>query len=240
MLTRRALFAALVPAPLRVAVIAHRAAHQHHPENSLPAIEAAIALGCDYVELDVRTTRDGQFVLHHDATVERGAITNLTFADLGTPLATLDQALTLLRGRCGVYVDAKQITAPEIIAALRRHDMLAHAVVYGRPALLAELTAAGHPELAMPEAVSAPILAQTLKTLRPKVIAFDRHDFHDDVIALARQANKGIFVDRLGADDNPAAWTDAVRRGATGIQTDRPAELIAALNRKPQPKRPSM
>ncbi len=231
MLTRRTLLAAFSPAPARVAVIAHHAAHEHHPENSLPAIEVAIALGCDYVELDVRTTRDGQFILRHDATIEGRAIADLTLAQLGTPLGTFDQALALLRGRCGVYVDAKQIAAPALLDALRRHDMLAHAVVYGRLPLLAELTTAGHPELAMPEAVSAAALAQTLKTLQPKVIAFDRNDFRDDIIALARQAKKGIFVDRLGPDDNPAAWADAIRRGATGIQTDRPAELIAALKR---------
>ncbi len=231
MLTRRALLAAFAPAPSRVAVIAHRAAHQNHPENSLPAIAAAIALGCDYVELDVRTTRDGQFVLLHDATVARGAVADLTLAQIGTPLATFDQALALLRGHCGVYVDAKQIDARALLDALRRHDMLAHAVVYGRLPLLTELSIAGHPELAMPEAVSASVLAQTLKTLQPKVIAFDRNDFQDEIIALARQANKGIFVDRLGPDDNPAAWADAVRRGATGIQTDRPAELIAVLRK---------
>jgi len=109
--------------------------------------------------------------------------------------------------------------------------MLAHAVVYGRLSLLTELTAAGYPELAMPEAISAPVLAQNLKFLQPKVIAFDRRDFQDEVIALARDAKKGIFVDRLGADDNPAAWADAVRRGATGIQTDHPAELIAFLHK---------
>src|SRR3979411_459876 len=57
--------------PVRVAVIAHRAEHSQHPENSLSGIRRAIELGADFVELDVRTTVDGRLVLMHDATVDR-------------------------------------------------------------------------------------------------------------------------------------------------------------------------
>jgi glycerophosphoryl diester phosphodiesterase len=38
-----------------------------------------------------------------------------------------------------------------------------------------------------------------------------------------------VYVDRLWSADKPADWQDAVDRGATGIQTDRPAELVAYL-----------
>jgi len=41
-----------------------------------------------------------------------------------------------------------------------------------------------------------------------------------------------IYVDRLGAADNQSSWQDAVDRGATGIQTDHPAELVAYLKAK--------
>lgn len=234
-LTRRSLLAALVPPSPRPLVIAHRAAHREHPENSLPAIEAAIALGCDYVELDVRTTIDGHLILHHDATIAGAErIADLTLSELrrrSPIIPTFDEALAKLTGRCRLYLDAKQITAARILDTLERHRMLAHTVVYGSLPLLAELAAAGHPELAMPEAVNAATLRQSLATLRPTIIAFDRRDFTDELIALARQAGKGIFVDRLGPDDTAAAWDDALRRGATGIQTDRPAELIAHLKR---------
>jgi hypothetical protein len=42
----------------------------HHPENTLPAFQAAIDAGADYFELDVRTTSDGKFVLMHDSTLD--------------------------------------------------------------------------------------------------------------------------------------------------------------------------
>jgi glycerophosphoryl diester phosphodiesterase len=83
----------------------------------------------------------------------------------------------------------------------------------------------------MPEAVSEAVLRESLAKLRPRVIAFDARDFRDEIIRIARAAGVGIFVDRLGLDDKEDSWKDAIRRGATGIQTDRPADLLAFLRR---------
>lgn len=201
------------------AIIAHRAAHERDPENSLAAVRAGIQLGVDYVELDVRTAAGGSLVLKHDA---------LTPADQDVPL--FDEALALLRASgTGLYLDWKA-AAPEAVAgALRRHDMLARTVIYASPDKLRALRRVEPRARIMPEAVSAKTLRQTLEELRPGVVAFDRNDFHDDVIQVARAAGAGIFVDRLGPDDNEAAWRDAIRRGATGIQTDRPGALLTLL-----------
>ncbi len=232
----------------KIDIVAHRGEHIECPENTLPAIERAIALGADWVELDIRTTGDGKWILMHNATVDattsgKGAVAAMDFVDIvrldaavhrpkykGTRVPSFDQALEAIGGRCGLYLDAKQIAAPAILDHLRRFKMLNRCVVYGSLSLHRELKTLGHGYLSMPEATSVEFLRDTiLKELTPRVIAFDRRDFRDDVIALAKQANKGIFVDRLGADDNEAAWKDAMARGATGIQTDRPAELKAML-----------
>jgi glycerophosphoryl diester phosphodiesterase len=52
--------------------------------------------GADYIEVDVRRTPDGVFVLSHD---EPGP---------GAKLATLDEALTEAAGRIGVQLDLKE------------------------------------------------------------------------------------------------------------------------------------
>jgi glycerophosphoryl diester phosphodiesterase len=57
-------------------------------------------------------------------------------------------------------------------------------------------------------------------------------DFNDETIAVARAARIDIYVDRLGPADSPATWQDAIDRGATGIQTDHPAELVLYLKSK--------
>jgi glycerophosphoryl diester phosphodiesterase len=51
--------------------IAHRGEPVDHRENTLPAFAAAVALGADMVEIDLRRTRDGEIVVLHDQTLER-------------------------------------------------------------------------------------------------------------------------------------------------------------------------
>jgi glycerophosphoryl diester phosphodiesterase len=84
----------------------------------------------------------------------------------------------------------------------------------------------------MPEAGSVETATRFIGELRPRVISFDARDFKDEIIALARQAGAGIYVDRLGPADTPEFWEDAIRRGATGIQSDHPAELVQFLQAK--------
>lgn len=53
-------------------MLAHRGDWRVAPENTLPALEAAMGIpGCDGVEFDVRRSRDGVPVLLHDATLAR-------------------------------------------------------------------------------------------------------------------------------------------------------------------------
>ena len=54
-------------------IIAHRGAARpvSHPENTLAAFRRARIVAADWVELDVRRTRDGQLVCLHDDTVTR-------------------------------------------------------------------------------------------------------------------------------------------------------------------------
>ena len=52
-------------------VAAHRGWSEVYPENTMPAFRAAVEIGVDQLELDVRVTRDGELVVIHDATVDR-------------------------------------------------------------------------------------------------------------------------------------------------------------------------
>ena len=68
-------------------MIAHRGAGAERPECTLSAIERAIEAGATATEVDVRTSRDGQLFILHDATLERttngkGPGSNLTLAEL--------------------------------------------------------------------------------------------------------------------------------------------------------------
>jgi glycerophosphoryl diester phosphodiesterase len=76
------------------AVIAHRGASAVRRENTVEAFVEARRLGADMVELDVRRTRDGTLVIHHDASLPGlGPIVELRRDVLPTWVPTLEQAV---------------------------------------------------------------------------------------------------------------------------------------------------
>lgn len=52
-------------------VAAHRGGGGLRPENTIPAFDHAVGLGCTFLELDVHLTRDGVPVVIHDGVVDR-------------------------------------------------------------------------------------------------------------------------------------------------------------------------
>jgi glycerophosphoryl diester phosphodiesterase len=68
-------------------LVAHRGWNRREPENTLPAINAALAAGAGWLELDVQLSADRSPVLFHDRTLERctgrpGAVSDLTLPEL--------------------------------------------------------------------------------------------------------------------------------------------------------------
>lgn len=68
-------------------ITAHRGYSAVAPENTLYAFEEAVAVGADYIELDVQLTADDQLVVFHDKTIERttdgeGELSKMTYEEL--------------------------------------------------------------------------------------------------------------------------------------------------------------
>ena len=64
-------YAASMDPASRLMSCAHRGDMVYYPENSIEGIISAIMMGCDMVEIDPRLTKDGVFILLHDATLTR-------------------------------------------------------------------------------------------------------------------------------------------------------------------------
>jgi glycerophosphoryl diester phosphodiesterase len=227
---------------------AHRGEHLQHPENSLPAIQAAIDAGMDFVELDVRTTADGQLLLMHDRTVDRmtngkGAVETMTLAEVrqldlgarfpgqfnGLRVPTFDEALELARGHIGIYVDTKSALPRDLVAAIDRHEMGDHVMFWSEhPAFLKQIADLRPKWVLMPEAFNPENVRTLLALLHPQMLGFDQRDFNGPTIAAAKQGMTGIFVDL----QTPQDWQAAIDYGVAGIQTDHPFELAAFLRAK--------
>lgn len=119
-------------------ITAHAACKGHAPENSLAGLRAALELGADAIEVDVRSTRDGAPVLLHDAMVERttdgqGEIGVLSLRQArrlhlqGTDerIPTLREALVAVAGRALLVIEIKPPDIEEaVLAVVRRAKAL--------------------------------------------------------------------------------------------------------------------
>jgi glycerophosphoryl diester phosphodiesterase len=74
----------------RPLAFAHRGGSALAPENTIVAFDRGVDLGADGLELDVRLSRDGVVVVHHDARLER--TTDLTGEVAGKTVHELSRA----------------------------------------------------------------------------------------------------------------------------------------------------
>jgi glycerophosphoryl diester phosphodiesterase len=106
------------PAAYRTIVrVGHRGAAGHAPENTLGAIERGIALGVEFLEIDLQRTRDGRIVVMHDKFVDRttngrGRVAALTWDELrvldagaGERIPLLEEVLDAASGRTGLILE---------------------------------------------------------------------------------------------------------------------------------------
>ena len=232
-----------------VLVVAHRGAHKTVPENTLASLEKAIELGVDYVELDVRRTKDGVLVLMHDASVNRmtngkGKIEDLTSAEIrkldirsksaaagGQKIPTFDEFLERAKGRMKLYVDHKQAPPAEVLALIEKHGMLKDVVVYnGSPRILREYKRLAPSVWIMPDHPrSIEAIEAVAKDLRPETLDGSIKDWTVPEVEAAHKAGCQVWVDNISSLDNPAGIKQAVEMGVDAIQTDNPEIVLNVL-----------
>jgi glycerophosphoryl diester phosphodiesterase len=246
-----------VPGPRhRVAVIAHRGGTSLAPENTLAAFRRAAELGVDYVEIDVRATRDGRLVLMHDRTVDRttdgtGAVADLDYAAItslhaggsfapafaGERVPTLDDALRLCRGKVGIYLDHKDGSILTIVRAIRKHRMTRQVVVYDGPEEVREWKrlAPGIPVMISPgdEARAPGGLARLRAGLPVDILDGNVVEWTQAMVDEAHANGMLVYVDNLGLLDNWEGLRRAIEMGVDGIQTDYPDRLLEVLRSPP-------
>ena len=130
-----------------VFVISHRADWRNFPENSLEAIESAIQMGVDIVELDVHRTVDGELVVCHDKTIDRttngkGKISELTLEYIKSrnlraghravtryKMPTLAEALDVCKGRVLINIDKGINYYDQILEMLKERKMVNQVII---------------------------------------------------------------------------------------------------------------
>lgn len=103
-----------------VLVVAHRGDWRGFPENSIEAIESAIKMGVDIVEIDLQRTKDGKLILMHDSNLGRTTTGSGEVSEW-----TLDSIKTLkLKNGCNIHTKHSVPTLEEALLAAKGKVML--------------------------------------------------------------------------------------------------------------------
>ena len=246
--------------PERVLVAAHRSAHLVHPENSLAAIRDAIAIGADIIEVDVRKTKDGVYVLLHDEKIDRtttakGAVSNYTYDELnaipllqnGQPtnerIPTFESALLAAKGRIMVDIDFKLDSTQDAInvckliseAGMQKQVLF---FVYDYP-YTSIIDSIDNSIAVMPRAYNKEDVVNILKTYKVPVIHVDRAFYNDTLMGEIRSHDVRVWINALGKFDDlektqkNLSYDSLLKMKAVNvIQTDYPANLLKYLQER--------
>lgn len=96
-------------------IIGHRGAPRLAHENTIASFQKALDLGVDWLETDVRKTRDGILVLFHDEEIGGKKIANLDFAEIirlaegqNFKVPNLQEFLGFVAGKTKVQIELKE------------------------------------------------------------------------------------------------------------------------------------
>jgi glycerophosphoryl diester phosphodiesterase len=193
-----------------VFVIAHRGASYDEPENTLPAFERAIAVGADYVELDVWP----DLSVTHDRPRR------------GVAYPALQEVIDVCRGRIGLMVELKRPRGDVVDRALRLLDDDAVLVCFQRRAL--EQSRARRPKIRTVQHVGFGV------SIRAAAGAWAA-GFRDDRVTrrgLERARSFGLETTVYTVNDE-ARLRELRDLGVSGVFTDRPDRALQALGRSP-------
>ncbi|MTI42981.1 glycerophosphodiester phosphodiesterase family protein [Roseibium hamelinense] len=238
----------------RAAIVCHRGACLMAPENTLASLEAAIALGAEAVEFDIRTSQDGVLYVHHDATVDRTTNGTGRFADLmsfeidqldagtwfdtrfaGERVPRLDTFLDACAGRIATYAEIKDADPAVVRDMLARRGLLSTAWTFSFDQSIRAQTRAKVPDF------RRMVLFQHVGTIE-RAVALSAHilEFHADDLTperadAAREA--GLITQMFYGGEDRAVFEHAVRCGIQQMNIDHvdiyrevEAELIATAD----------
>lgn len=233
------------------AVIAHRGSSEDRPENTLASFRRAIEAGASAVEVDVRTTRDDQLVVLHDATLDRttdgsGPVGEATLREirrldaggwfdptyLGQRVPTLRQVLELCRGRVDVLLDLKEqgeSYARRVADEVKRHGEPERTIAGVRSVEQAERfrrLLPGSPQLGfIPDPDHIEAFAEAgVETIRLWPRWFDQAP---ELAGRVRRAGRRLHINgKTGSIDETR---QLLQFGPDSLMTDNPARLLCSL-----------
>lgn len=246
----------------RPAIIAHRGASAHAPENTLAAFELSLRQEADAIELDAKLTADGQVVVFHDLSLDRttdgsGPLNKHTFNELrrldagshfdvafqGEPIPTLEEVLKAVGLLTIVNIELTNYAnpfddLPEKVALLLRRMKLTHRVFFSsfNPLALIRIRRM-LPEcpvglLAMSGSRGSLARSWPGRLLKYQALHPEQQDVTEEMVERAHNQGSRIFVYTVNQADEMRRLFNL---GVDGIFTDDPVLARQVLLQKNNP-----
>lgn len=240
-----------------VLVAAHRAPHGNYPENSLGAINEAIEIGVDIVEIDVKVSKDGVPFLMHDHNLDRTTtgkgeaesytweqLQQFSIVDKGRTTAlkipTLEETLQIAKDYLMVDLDLKTSRIDDVIRVVKKVGADDIVVFFDSDfRILSKVREASRDFIIMPRAHSTVEADSVIDVFDPPIVHIDFSFYNQETTRLISESNARIWINALGKWDakmKKGKVNLAIRKltahGANVIQTDEPAKLLSGLRRK--------
>jgi len=235
------------PGPI---AFAHRGGAGDWPENTMPAFEAAVALGYRYLETDVHVTADGVLCAFHDDRLDRvtdrtGVIAELPWSEVRRAKVGGRETIPLLEDLLGTWPDArinidpKHDSAVDALAAVLARTSAVERVCIGAfsDRRLARLRALLGPRLCTslgPAAITKLRAASLTSTSGafPGACVQVPPSYRGAPIVderFLRAAHRRGMPVHVWTVDEPDEMQRLLDLGVDGIMTDRPAVLKSVL-----------
>lgn len=213
-------------------VTAHRMSNPFAPENSSSALRAAIRLGVDIAETDVRLTADGHVVLIHDAEVDRtlsgtGDVEKMTLAELQAlavnlepsdpkgdfgceRVMTLEAAMAIAKGKIVVELETKRTDAGIAAAKYLKEQGLYDSAYVQCDATECKAIRAVVPDVPMSLRALEPADLDLLDELHPIIVEVDPGETWLNPTVRAKINGKGakVFTNAFVVADVKALGSD--------------------------------
>jgi glycerophosphoryl diester phosphodiesterase len=230
-----------------IQVIAHRGLKSAAPENTVPAFELCIKNYFEWIEVDVRLTKDKQHVIIHNKELDNttdgaGLISEHTLEEIkqldagswfaprfaGVKVPTLKETLELCKGKINIYLDCKEVDPILLVKEIRDAGMENQVLVYDAPETLKIVSRESNGTIAtMPNYRNNPDVSAWIGDNHPIALEIKYESVTPEIIKTLN--NEGIItqVQCLGASDKPEVWRELMDMRVNWIQTDYSEGVIA-------------
>lgn len=236
---------------MRPNIIGHRGNSSERPENTLSAFTSCVHMGIQYIEMDVRLSKDCIPVVFHDKSLYRTtnrrsfkALSNCLLEEIktldagswfskefqGESIPLLEDVLSMDRGQVGLMVELKAENSNDkelatIVASLLKGQT--NLVVGSFSYTAVKELKKQLPHIPVISIVNSKKQLARHLTLQPQYLALDKKMVHKELVDEAHSKGIKVWVWTVDTEQESQKLQEF---GVDGIITNRPRQILEALS----------